>query len=212
MENVNTQKSPRRIVRLLIIGVGIIAVIALLYVFAQRNAEDASLTVTEQDTYVTHEDSTYGIEFDYRIGPTGYIIQNKEKNAETELTFEYLYTLTPKKDYELMESNPEGTEWPPSISIAIYSNDEKMSASNWVDAHPMLSNIELASGEVNRDAVVGGANTVRYMVDGLYMTDTAAVAHGEYIYVFSGAFLDTETPIRQDFIDLLDSVTFTPIQ
>lgn len=79
----------------------------------------------------------------------------------------------------------------------------------WVDARPELSNMGLLTGEVDRDAVVGGANAVRYMVDGLYRNDTAVVAHGGYIVMFSGAFLEEDSHIRRDFIDLLDSVEFT---
>jgi len=211
MENSQTKKSSGRLVRLVVILIGIVAVTGLLYMYAQRNAEESVIETTEKDTYVTHEDSAYGIEFDYRVGPNGYIVQNLNTNVDVS-NFEYQYTLTPRGDYEQMESTTGGSEWPPSISIAIYSNDEKMSTSQWVDAYPLLSNIELASGEVNRDAVTGGANAVRYMVDGLYMTDTATVANGEYIYIFSGAFLDSEAPIRQDFIDLIESVEFTPVE
>lgn len=211
MENSQTKKSSGRLVRLVVILIGIVVATALLYMYAQRNAEESVIETTEKDTYVTHEDSAYGIEFDYRVGPNGYIVQNLDTSTDVS-NFEYQYILTPRADYEQMESNAEGTEWPPSINIAIYRNDEKMSASQWTDAYPLLSNIELASGEVNRDAVTGGANAVRYMVDGLYMTDTTAVANGKYIYLFSGSFLDSGAPIRQDFTDLIESVEFTPVE
>lgn len=198
-------------IRLVLISIGLVTAVGLLYMYAQRNAEDSTIETLEKDTYVTHEDSAYGIEFDYRVGPSGYIVQNLNTNTDVS-NFEYQYTLTPRSDYEMMESTTGGTEWPPSIGITMYRNEESVSASTWVDTYPMLSNIQLVSGETNRDASVGSTNAVRYMVDGLYMTDTVAVAHGDYIYVFSGSFLDIEAPIRQDFIDLIESVEFIPAE
>jgi len=46
MENSQTNKKPRRAVRLIVIGVGIFAIIGLLYAFAQRNVEDSTLDET----------------------------------------------------------------------------------------------------------------------------------------------------------------------
>ena len=62
------------------------------------------------------------------------------------------------------------------------------------------------------EAVVGGANAVYYLVDGLYPTDTYVVAHGDAIYLLAGAYLTVDDQIHHDFEALVDSFTFIEAQ
>lgn len=157
--------------------------------------------------YRTHEDSS-GLSFTYRTEPNGYHFTELDKDAQTDPAFVKLFSLMLADDYENFMSQTDASEGPPAINISIFENTKKMSASMWVDEHPSLSNLGLLVGEVDRDAVIGGANAARYMIDGLYRTDVAVIAHGGYVYVVEGAFLEEDSTIRNDFASLLQSIKF----
>lgn len=109
-----------------------------------------------------------------------------------------------------LEASEMAREGSPAIQVLVFKNAQKQTASMWADAYPRYSNIELAIGAIDRDAVVGGANAVRYQSDGLYRSDTVVVAHGSFVYLFSGSFMEAQDAGRQVFFDLVNSVTFVP--
>jgi len=156
----------------------------------------------------THEDTEVGFSFQYRTEPDGYTLLELPRDSYTDPAFVKLYTLAPTREYENFIQDTEASEGPPSIGIAVFENTQKQSASVWVDAHPSLSNMGLVTGDVARDEVVGGANAVRYTIDGLYRNDTVAIAHGGYIFLLSGAYLEEGSRIHEDFKTLVTSVTF----
>jgi hypothetical protein len=170
------------------------------------------IEISSSDSLKKYEDGANGISFSYRTGENGYVLQEHVKDAYADPLFIKVYTLMLKSDYEFMQTMTDASEGPPTINIAIFKNAKKQSASVWIDENPSLSNINLLTGVIDRDAVVGGANAVRYMIDGLYKTDTVVVAHGGLMYVISGAFLDENSGIHQDFETFLDSIIFTEIK
>lgn len=158
----------------------------------------------------TVSDPSVELSFTYRKGPDGYVLDTPETSADADPSLITVFSLIRREDHERLGTQNDATEGPPSIAIAVFENVRKQSASVWTDRNPSLSNIGLLVGDVDRDAVVGGANAVRYMIDGLYRTHMAVVAHGGRIYLFSGAFLEEASAIRRDFQSLLDSVAFIP--
>lgn len=104
---------------------------------------------------------------------------------------------------------PVGGEGPPSMVIAVFKNTKKQFPRMWADANVQYSNINLTTNTVTEE-VVGGANAIRYMADGLYASENVVVAHGDNIYVITGQFLDQDSDLRRDFEPLLNSIRFIP--
>lgn len=197
----------------------IIGIVALIGYWQPRPPEEAlNMPENEQQEearFETVRDEALGVSFVYRTGSdNGYtLVETSAADIPAPpANFVKRYSLFPTKEYtELLESDVP-REYPPSINVAVYDNPEGQTASAWADTHPLSSNIEFAVGEVNRDAVVGGARAVRYRGGGLYEYDTAVAAHGGSIYVIDGAFLAEDAPIRRDFLAFLESVAFIPAE
>lgn len=166
---------------------------------------------TNEASYEVFSDTNAGVQFAYKTAPNGYVVDDLSAfiGEEDTSVYQVLRVMNEREKIE-METSEGGREGPPTINIMVFENTENLTASQWVDATPRFSNIELAVGDVDRDAVVGGANAVRYQTDGLYMTDNVVVAHGEFMYHFTGSFLEPNVGIHQDFKQLIDSITFIP--
>ena len=155
----------------------------------------------------TVRDLELGYQFSYPKGPVGYVQVSDEESADT--TFISGTVLFDTREYQEFQASTDAREGPPAIHVRVYENPNKNSAAVWPIRKPRESNIELALAEPT-EAVVGGANAVRYTVDGLYPTDTYIIANGQYIYVLMGAYLEEDSAIRRDFQSLVDSFTFIP--
>ena len=161
--------------------------------------------------HTTHTDAGVSLQFDYRKGPDGYLLQDLEFDPAPSLSdpqFVKGYRLILASDQAELDASEGPREGPPTMTIQVYRNIDRQSASVWVDTHASFSNIGLLVGEADRDAVLAGANAVQYQTDGLYRNDNVVVAHSNFMYLFSGAFLDADSMIRRDFSSLLDSVEF----
>lgn len=154
-------------------------------------------------------DAELGIIFPYRKGPEGYVVEPVPANLSADADFVKGYMLTLESDHRELQNITEPREGPPVIQMRAYKNPERLWATLWPERHARESNIELALDEP-AEAVVGGANAVKYTADGLYATDTYVVASGSYIYVFTGQYIDANSPQRADFEELVRSVVFTP--
>ncbi len=178
--------------------------IAVQHLGGQEEAGERDISLTQ------FSDSSIQLAFDYPTGPDGYTVEDVTNLNTTEPTVVKAYSIINTKEKAELESSDTAREAPPTIQLVVYRNEQNQSANMWVDANPQLSNTGLLMGEIDRDAVVGGANAVRYTIDGLYMADNVVVANGGYIYYFSGSYLEADSYIRQDFTALIDSVRFTP--
>lgn len=170
--------------------------------------------VNEQEgQWATKTDQEIGFQFEYRDEPNGYLLTDLNWDASTQLPdprFVKGYQLILKSDYESYAQIEGAHEGPPNITVAVFENQFNQSASMWVDANPIFSQIQVARTEPDRDAVVGGTNAMRYLADGLYLNDVVIVAHGGRIYMFSGAYLEEGSQIQRDFQPFLDSAKFVP--
>ena len=182
------------------------------YIYQEKQADEEMLEISERDVHLTQfENRTVELAFEYPGGPDGYVLDDLSVDAIGEpqgVEVVQLYRLMNAKEKAELERSEGGREGPPAILLTVFANEHNYSPSVWVDTYPAFSNIELVQGEVDRDAVVGGANAVRYTTDGLYQADNVVVASGGYIYHFSGAYLAVDSIIHQDFQGIIDSVRF----
>ena len=187
--------------------------VAIISYFAIRpKADTPSNPITTQNQTTTYTDES-GLQFDYRTGPEGYVLGKALPSVETTSSNVFLRTVYLTSTADTIQEVPVGGEGPQMITVHIYKNTKNQSSSVWANANPSASGIDRKMGEP-QETVVGGANAVRYMADGLYATDTVVVAHGGYMYVIGGMFIDEESQIRKDFGSFLDSIRFvqTPEQ
>lgn len=169
------------------------------------------VVVNTGSAYSVFTDPIVGLSFEYKTAPDGYVVDDPSSFiGEDEPSVIKVFRVINEREKIELETSEGGREGPPTVSIMVFKNDLKQTASQWVDSVPRFSNIQFAIGDVDRDAVVAGANAVRYRTDGLYLSENAVVAHGDYVYHFAGAFLEEEAVIYQDFMNLLESITFLP--
>jgi len=162
--------------------------------------------VTNNNTYPNYSNEVLGIEFAYRAGPDGYVIQEYASSRPTE---DLLSTIVLMRTEDAERPMPVGGEGPATITIQVLKNLKKQQSEAWANTNNIYSNINLKTGEVS-EYVLGGANAIRYSATGLYESDNVVVAHGENVYVLSGNYMDAESDLRKDFTPLLESVRFIP--
>jgi hypothetical protein len=155
-------------------------------------------------------DERIGVRLSYRTEPHGYLARALAPTANDDANFIKGYSFTLKDDIDTVRGQ-EPTEGPATIDIRTYKNPDRLAPSVWASANPMLSNVALARSD-SEEVVVGGANGVRYLVDGLYLIDTVVVAHANMIYVITGAYMDEFDATFVDFDPLLSSIEFIPVQ
>jgi hypothetical protein len=176
------------------------AAFAFLRIDPQKSAQST------QSQLATYSSSELGVEFQYRPGPTGYVVQEM---TPSDPASGLLRSVALVRSEDAQTPPPVGGEGPATITMLVFDNPHKEKPLAWADAHVQYSSINLKQGEV-QESVVGGANAIRYMADGLYATDMVVVAHGENVYVFSGAYIDAASDIKKDFSPVISSVKFIP--
>lgn len=151
-------------------------------------------------------DELGNLQFDFRVVPDGYILVERSLVEEDDKDLQKIYVLMLKKDYEELMASTDAREGPPAITMYIFENRQNMFPSQWAQNHQLYTNLN--DDTRTTDVVVGGANAIRYMTDGLYQAENVVVAHGGYVYLFSGAYLAEDSLIRNDFKKLVNDVRF----
>ncbi len=150
-----------------------------------------------------------GLAFEYRKGPGGYSMkETKGQQFSTGTTFVTDIMLTNKADAEELLLSDFPRELPPSISLRVYKNSEKLLPVEWTRTKSVESNYDFAVTEPV-EISVGGKKAVGYTIDGLYAADTYVVAFGDYILIITGQYIDSESEIYRDLEKLVDTVSFT---
>ena len=152
-----------------------------------------------------------GFSFDYRTGPNGYVLQEAKAQVGTKTDFVTNIVLTGTKELAAFREQAEAREGPPTIGVMVFKNSQNLFPEEWAKENRTYSNIDLVVGD-QVEMEVDGAKAVRYIVDGLYRLDTVVVAEKNYIYVFTGALVEGDSPIEKDFEPFLDSVRFVDRQ
>jgi hypothetical protein len=154
------------------------------------------------------EDSNLGFTFSYPVGRDGYTLYETAPDAGAGTQLKTLM-LVHENERAMIENPPAYSEGPINITVNVFENSLKQFPLSWAEANTQYSNIQMVTGEVS-ETVIGGANALRYKVDGLYAFDVVVVAHGSLIYVFSASYHDTNSPTYRDFGSVLESVRFIP--
>lgn len=182
----------------------------ILYVLIVIGIIAGALYVANKKSHIVEQSAVYtaqdvGIAFTYRIGDDGYVV---DERMPVDLGTGMIKTIviTPAST---AGQSAEGGELPPATSIAVFENPKKQFPLVWAQQNQDYSNYKLKKGSTT-EAVVGGANAIRYLSDGLYTTDNIVVAHGDSVYVISGQFIDMASPARTDFEALVASINFVP--
>jgi hypothetical protein len=162
----------------------------------------------EEVNYKTYSSGELGLEFKYRGSPDGYVLREISPSpAESASGLVSTLILVPEADSGA--EMPVGGETPPAITLRVVKNDKKEWPAVWAEANNIWSNINLKLADPV-EYTVGGAKAVRYPADGLYMSDNVVATHGEFAYVISGAYMDEDSDIRQDFLPFVESIVFVP--
>lgn len=185
--------------------IGTIALIAIIVGFSYLSI-DKKRSDPDKYSVSTYSNSETGIKFDYKTGPNGYVIEESNHNDTRSGLFKSV-VLIQSRDAE--KSKPVGGEGPATITIQIFKNSKKLQSLNWANGNAQYSNINLKIGNVS-EAVVGGANAIRYMADGLYASENFVVTHGGNVYLISGMFISEDSDLRKDFIPFVNSIKFIP--
>lgn len=193
----------------------IITVSALILLTAVGLAASTLLTPpaktapTAPTSAASYENARLGLAFTYKDDTTGYVLEERPTDQSAGAPIATI-TLTPYEDYQRMQTNPPiGGEGPAGIAVNVFANTEKQFPLAWAMARPEYSgyNLKISPDE---ELVVGGANALSYTADGLYPARYVIVAHGSYMYVFTGQYLDPDSNLRRDFDALLPTIRFVP--
>lgn len=172
-----------------------------------RFAGVKSQTATGKNTATkTYTNPTYGFAFEYPELPDSYVLTEQSSGQETAGPL-YSVVLMSQSEYEALKSSTDAREGPPTISVSVFKNTQKLSPQQWATTYSAQSNIQLKVGDL-AEVLIGGEKAVRYLVDGLYLTDTVVVSRGSYVYVFSSGYLTDQSQIKKDFAQVVGSVVF----
>ncbi len=154
-------------------------------------------------------DYDVAIGFPYHKGPGGYIIDKDISGMSTDPRFVTGYRFMLESDKTELENSTDAREGPPVILLRVYTNTDNLSPAIWAMRNNEESSIAMKLGETE-EAVVGGANAIRYIADGLYGTETYVIAHGKHVYVFTANFIDNTSPMKRDMNTMLEALEFIP--
>ncbi len=178
------------------------------YIYTEKQGDGIDTTL-EGRTYSTYADEWLGFLFSYPVGENGYAMTEPQVGID-DSGLQKIIVLTDAKEANILEENPViGGEGPPTITILVFDNPEGQTPLLWAETNTLYSNIELKRGKIN-ETVIGGANAIQYMADGLYASEIAIVAHGSHVYIVNGGFMDVSSAIRKDFKSIIESFTFIP--
>jgi|GEM_PF-2523016 hypothetical protein len=196
-----------------LIGGGLLILLAFYY-FSTLNSENEPVSESDQaieskqvenlnPEMQNYEDIDTKLSFDYRTSPEGYTLIELEKSENSSDYFVSGVRLFRTTDYEEMQSDLHRGA-PPSFIISIFDNSE-LEFYEWLAANTLLTNDQGTQETI----MVGRASGVMYAWEGMFSGETAVVQNGDYIYMFEGLYnTDTDDARRQDFKDLLQSVSF----
>lgn len=147
------------------------------------------------------------IEFPYRVGPNGYIMQTNHMQMSDNNDFVSGYEFMLWSDYLEMQNVTIPREGPPTITLRTYKNMDKLLPTIWAERNPLDSNINLIFGE-KIETSFGDNKAIRYTVNGLYNYDTYIITHNDYVYVFSAAYIDENSPMPKDLQTMIAELKF----
>ncbi len=180
---------------------------AFYFIFANNLKQLKPSINIDSESIIEMSESTKisNLYFSYRTSPNGYVLINDPVNWPENIISSI--SLFSKRDYEWSSQPGFIGEGPPSITISVFKNPERLTAKAWADANPLVSNIEL----IDKPPVsvnVGGVDGVYYLVLGLYLLDTYVFAYGDEIYILSGAYHEVGDEYYKNTADVISTIVF----
>ena len=180
--------------------------------YNEPNAVTERSDTDEDDSDATMQtltDARIGLRLQYRTEPNGYGVHAIGSTQESDPAFVKGYQFMLRSDEEYMKAG-EAMEGPATIDVRVFKNPDRLAPGVWATSNPLHSNIELARSDIE-DGEVSGANAVRYLVDGLYLIETAIIAKGTLIYVVTGGYVSEDDWTYLDFEAFLNSFEFISV-
>lgn len=189
--------------KLIIFIVAVAIVVSAYFVFTVKK--------TTTDGLTKYSSTELGVEFSYPSGPKGYVLEEKTPTNDSNKEFVRSLILWRSEDKAKIAQKkiPVGGEGPATINVLVFKNSKKQLPTAWAIENALYSSINLRTADPVED-VVGGANAIHYIADGLYPSDNFIVAYGENMYVFTGQYQNPESPLKKDFLPMVVSVRFIP--
>lgn len=154
------------------------------------------------ETWSRFRSDDLGIRFEYRVEPDGYtLVEQEASNFPHEDVVAYV-SLFNTKEYAALLASSVPAEGPPTITVVVYNNPHHYTPREWVEQERFVSNVDLANVEA-AEFQFNGAPAVRYSADGLYTNDIIVAENNGRIYYISGSYGVEDSPIRRDFLDML---------
>ncbi|OGD68208.1 hypothetical protein A2811_01430 [Candidatus Campbellbacteria bacterium RIFCSPHIGHO2_01_FULL_34_10] len=155
-------------------------------------------------SWTRYRNDDLGVRFEYRLDPDGYILidSRSEWVNENKDVVESLHLFN-KKEYKELLASDIPREYPPSISVLIFKNSKNYSVKEWIEKEKMISNIEFAVSEIE-EIDFSGSPAVKYKISGLYENEILVVLNNGLIYYIDGAYLQEDSQIRKDFVEMLN--------
>lgn len=141
----------------------------------------------------------YGLTVPYREGPDGYTRITPEGAPQGDPLFTTSLVSTP--EYDALRESDEAREGPPAITVSVYRNATSRPADEWI-RESGDANFVLALGDITTEEI-GGREYATYRYDGLYTNDAYVYVRDGYAYLFTAAYADTASPLREDLRTML---------
>lgn len=177
----------------ILIVLGVLALIAGLSVYVMHTTTSRE-EVTTTNTYAVEH---VGIRFEY---PKVYTLTSRHEFYEGQES--HILTIL-----NASTTVPDMSEGPIAMSVIEIPVATSTNLETWIREHS-ISNFALSPDKTFASTTVAGEPALAYRHSGLYEFDAVAVKHNAKIYVLSTSWMNQNDAIRQDFKDLLASVTF----
>ena len=157
------------------------------------------------ETWSRYRNADLGVRFEYRLEPDGYaLVQQDIEELPSDEVVESVSLFNSEEYQELLASDIP-REGPPSISLIVFENPDNLSLKQWAE-ESLVSAFSQAIGEI-QELEFSGVPAIRYTYDGLYMTEVTIAHNSGRIYLFSGSYLDEDSAIREDFLEMLEYIS-----
>lgn len=190
-----------------------VAAIAIYFVTRDNNQIPQEEVLTE--VIVSRPDINF--EFTYKIGLDGYSLSEAPRDASSTDPLLNGFVLKPVQ----LEETPTTAQGEPVISIFVLEEpDEKVVVSTGTTTKPekidslkalalQYKNISGYENESDAEIVnIDGVSVLHYTAEGLYTHDTYFANVFGKIYLITGQYNNDGEKIHQDFIELVNSISF----
>lgn len=150
------------------------------------------------ESLLNYSNASYGISFSY---PDAYVLEERQVISDDGKRRHYAIVLVRSADLPA----PERGEGPPTITIQVFPDAlENVSLEKWL-IQTNDSNFNLSDGTYI-STTLSDTPALRYHWSGLYEANSAVFAHRGGVIAISGAYLDRNDPIVEDFESVAESL------